>query len=58
MKDGKPVLERNAENELILESKWTVGRNPGKYTVYLASFINGAYIRISNIVEFDSDKDI
>lgn len=58
MKDGKPVLERNAENELVLESKWTVGRHPGKYTVYLASFINGAYIRISNIVNFNSDKDI
>lgn len=53
MKNGKPVLERNAENELVLESRWTVGRQPGKYTVYLESFINGAYIRISNIVEFE-----
>lgn len=53
MKDGKPVLQRNAENELVLESKWTVGRQSGKYTVYLTSFINGAYIRISNIVEFE-----
>ncbi len=53
--NGKTILERNAENELMLDSHWTVERQPGKYTVYLNSFINGTYIRVSNIVSFESE---
>lgn len=45
IKDGEVVLERNAENELVL----TYGGDE----VYLTAFIDGYYQRVSNIIKFD-----
>ena len=52
MRDGTTLLERNAENELTLNTHKWVGTEPGTYTVYLEAFINGTYIRVSNIIEY------
>jgi hypothetical protein len=41
--DGEVSLMRNAENELVLKY--------GGEQVYLTAYINGAYIRVSNIIE-------
>lgn len=43
------VLDRNAENEL---SYRYFDDSPGKYTIYLTAYINGTYIRVSNIIEY------
>lgn len=43
------VLHRNAENELSYQY---FGNSPGKYTIYLTAYINGTYIRVSNIIEY------
>lgn len=43
------VLHRNAENEL----SYQYFRNaPGTYTIYLVAYINGTYIRVSNVIEY------
>lgn len=44
------VLDRNAENELSYQY---FGNSPGKYTIYLTAYINGTYIRVSNIIEYN-----
>lgn len=43
------VLQRNAENELSYQY---FGNSPGKYTIYLTAYINGTYIRVSNVIEY------
>lgn len=43
------VLHRNAENELSYQY---FGNEPGTYTIYLVAYINGTYIRVSNIIEY------
>ena len=45
-------LQRNAENELVLDTHNWVGDSPAKYTIYLVAYINGTYIRVSNIIEY------
>ncbi len=58
-KDGKRILGRGAEDfdtkepELVLHTHDLVGDDPGTYTVYLVAYINGTYIRVSNIIEYD-----
>lgn len=44
-RNGDLVLQRNAEDETTLPAEYTGD------TVYLAAYINGAYIRVSNIIE-------
>lgn len=51
--DGRTRLERGAEDELILDTHKWVGNDPGKYTIYLEAFIDGTYIRVSNIIEYE-----
>jgi len=56
--NGQTVLDRSAvdfyteEPELVLntEYQWIKGSS-GKHTIYLTAFIDGQYIRVSNIVE-------
>ncbi|MCR5015419.1 MAG: hypothetical protein K6A75_02465 [Ruminococcus sp.] len=58
--DGAQVLERSAtaprtgEPELTLDTQyqWIQG-SEGKHTIYLVAYINGAYIRVSNIIEYE-----
>lgn len=47
--NGVEVLDRNAEGEL---SYRYFGNDPGTYTIYLTAYINGTYIRVSNIIEY------
>ncbi len=51
--DGVVILERNAENEDSLASslQWIDG-NTGDFKIYLVAFIDGYYIRVSNIIEY------
>ncbi len=51
-RDGVQVLDRVAENELILDTHKWVGDISGKYTIYLTAYINGAYVKVSNIIEY------
>ncbi len=51
-------LQRGAEDpytkepELVLDTHEWVGNYPAKYTIYLVAYINGTYIRVSNIIEY------
>jgi len=47
--NGVQVLHRNAMNEL---SYRYFGGMSGKYKVYLVDYINGTYIRVSNVIEY------
>jgi len=57
--DGRQVLQRGAEDfytgepELTLDTQyqWIDGQE-GKHTIYLVAYINGTYIRVSNIIEY------
>lgn len=49
LKDGVQVLHRNAEDELSYQY---FGNDTGDYTIYLVAYINGTYIRVSNIIEY------
>lgn len=40
------------EPELVLDTHNWVGDSPAKYTIYLVAYINGTYIRVSNIIEY------
>ena len=57
--NGIEILQRNAENELtmnthdILEKALTLNNVPGKYKIYLTAYIDGIYVRVSNIIEYD-----
>lgn len=50
--NGSSLLQRGAENELTLDTHRWVGTEPGTYTVCLEAYINGTYIRVSNIIEY------
>ncbi len=50
--DGVQVLDRLAENELTLDTHKWIGDTPGTYTIYLTAYINGAYVKVSNIIEY------
>lgn len=50
--NDEQVLHRNAENELVLDTHNWVSDSPAKYTIYLVAYINGTYIRVSNIIEY------
>ena len=58
--DGAQILERSAvdprtgEPELTLETQyqWLKG-SEGEHTIYLVAYINGAYIRVNNIIEYE-----
>lgn len=52
-RDGIQLLERLAENETVLDTHKWVGNSSGKYTIYLVAYINGTYIRVSNIIEYE-----
>ncbi|MCM1132804.1 MAG: hypothetical protein NC340_04965 [Ruminococcus flavefaciens] len=52
-RDGIQVLDRLAENELTLDTHKWVGDISGKYTIYLTAYINGAYVKVSNIIEYE-----
>lgn len=52
-RDGVQVLDRVAENELTLDTHKWVGDISGKYTIYLTAYINGAYVKVSNIIEYE-----
>lgn len=58
-RDGVRLLDRSAvdfhtkEPELTLDTHEWVGSAPGTYTIYLTAYINGAYIRVSNIIEYE-----
>ena len=43
------VLHRNAENELSYKHYAT---DRGKYNIYLVAYINGTYIRVSNVIQY------
>ena len=57
--DGIQVLERSAVNfqtdepELTLDTAYQYIGREGTHTIYLVAYINGAYIRVSNIIEFE-----
>jgi len=48
-KDGVKVLHRIAEDELSYKY---YGISTGEYTIYLTAYINGTYIRVSNIIQY------
>lgn len=52
-RDGVQVLDRVAENELTLDTHKWVGNQSGKYTIYLTAYINGTYVKVSNIIEYE-----
>lgn len=54
-RDGECVLERVAENELVLDPKiqWKYC-NSGKITIYLTAVVDGSYQRVSNIIEYNA----
>ena len=58
-RDGVQILERGAvngrtdEKEMVLDTHEWVGNQSGKYTIYLVAFIDGTYIRVSNIIEYE-----
>lgn len=52
-RNGVQVLDRVAENELTLDTHKWVGDMSGKYTIYLTAYINGAYVKVSNIIEYE-----
>ena len=57
-RNGECVLERAAENELVLDPK--IQRkycSEGKITIYLTAVVDGRYQRVSNILEFAAEKD-
>ena len=57
-RDGECVLERVAENELVLDPK--IQRkycNSGKITIYLTAVVDGRYQRVSNIIEYNAVND-
>lgn len=47
LRDGELMLHRNAENELVLDKSYFCGDE-----IYLVAYINGAYVRVSNIITF------
>ena len=57
-RNGVGVLERAAENELVLDPK--IQRkycSEGKITIYLTAVVDGRYQRVSNILEFAAEKE-
>ncbi len=56
--NGRTVLERGATNELVLDTHKWVGSDYGTYTIWLEQFINGTYIRTSNIIEYKFTYDV
>ena len=57
--DGELVMQRGIlDNELTLDTEyqWLDGKY-GTHTIYLVAYINGTYIRVSNIIEYTIDKD-
>lgn len=57
-RNGVCVLERAAENELVLDPK--IQRkycNSGKITVYLTAVVDGRYQQVSNKVEYTAGND-
>jgi len=59
--NGVEALQRGAEDELtlntheIFEKALTLNNDPGTYKIYLTAYINGTYIRVSNIIEYEID---
>lgn len=56
-RNGVQVLDRVAENEITLDTHNWVGDISGKYTIYLTAYINGAYVKVSNIIEYELTSD-
>ncbi len=57
-RNGECVLERAAENELVLDPK--IQRkycSEGKITIYLTAVVDGSYQRVSNIIEYNAVND-
>lgn len=52
LKDDVQALHRIKENEKTLDTHKWVGDSPAKYTIYLTAYINGTYVRVSNIIEY------
>ena len=51
--DGKCVLKRLAENELVLEPRWQWSHgSTGEFRIYLTAYVDGEYKRVSNIIEY------
>lgn len=52
-RNGEVILDRNAENETYLNTKyqWLKG-NRGSFTIYLTAYVDGSYQRVSNIIEY------
>lgn len=56
-KDGETVLNGGPDqpdpdtNEMILERSHYAARGKGNYTVYLEAYVDGIYLRVSNIIE-------
>lgn len=49
-RDGKTILERNAENELTLGY---MDKESGVYRVYLTAFVGGGYHKVSNEIQWE-----
>lgn len=53
MLDGKVVLKRLAEDELVLEPRWQWRHgSTGKFSICLNAYVDGEYRRVSNIIEY------
>ena len=56
MLDGKVVLKRLAEDELVLEPRWQWRHgSTGKFSICLNAYVDGEYRRVSNIIEYTID---
>lgn len=52
MRNDQHMLQRNAEGETTYDLMGYIGDTPGNYKVYVCAYINGTYIRVSNLIEF------
>ena len=52
-RNGKTVLDRNANGELTLEPRlqWIQGED-GDFAIYLTAFVDGQYRRVSIVIEY------
>ncbi len=53
-RDGIQLLDRNAEGETEYDAAWLFSES-GTYDVYMTAFIDGTYIRVSNLIKYTVD---
>ncbi len=57
IRDGREILQRNADNEMTLGLLAADGHLPGNYVVFLSTWIDGTHRPISNVLAFQIPAD-